>query len=91
MRLALASDDFEWDDEEEYYYDDNFIYDYDSESSCDNVCIERIRPNPPNFSNVDGRVVIGGKELEVDASEYLQRYQTLSKDIHEFLYFLGVL
>ena len=68
MRLALASDDFEWDDEEEYYYDDNVLYVYDSEYSCDNseyscdnVCIERIRPNPPKFNIVDGRVVIGGK------------------------------
>ena len=32
-------------------------------------------------------MVIGRKALEVDASEYFRRYQTLSKYIQEFLYF----
>ena len=75
MRLAPASDYFEWDYEEASYYDD------DNESSCENVCIEIRRPNPPYFSIVDGRVIIRGKALEVDASKCLRRYQTLSKEI----------
>ena len=87
MRLALANDDFEWDDEEASYYDDEVINVDDNESSCANLCIERKIPNPIEFNIVDARVVIGGKELEVDAYEYLQRYQTLSKDIQEIFYF----
>ena len=57
MRLAPTSDDFEWDDEEASNYDD------DNEYSCDNVCIERRRTNPPEFNIVDCRVVTRGKAL----------------------------
>ena len=87
MILAPASDDFEWDDEEASYYDDEVINVDDNESSCDIMCIERKRLNPLEFNIVDGRVVIGGKALEVDASEYLRRYQTLGKEIQELLCF----
>ena len=84
MRIAQTSDDFEWDDKEESWYDDEVInIDY-NHSSYDLMCIERIRLNPPNFNIIDGRMVIVGKQLEVGASKYLQRYQTLSKEIQEF-------
>ena len=87
MRLAPTSDDFEWDDEEASFYDDKVINVDDKDSSYDIMCIESIRLNPPELNIVDGIMVIGGKALEVDASEYLRRYQTLSKEIQEFLSF----
>ena len=87
MRLALASDDFEWDDDDASYYDDDVTNFYDNDSPYDIMCIESIRLNPPELNIVDGIMVIGGKALEVDASEYLRRYQTLSKDIQWFLSF----
>ena len=71
MILAPSSDDFKWDDEEASYYDDNVIYVEDDDSLCDIVCIEKIRPNPLQFSVIDGRVVSRRNPLEVDPSEYL--------------------
>ena len=87
MRLALANDDFEWDDEETSYYDDDFINVDDNDSSYEFMCIESRILNPPNFIIVDGRMVIRGKELEIYAFEYLGRYLTLRKEIQGFLSF----
>ena len=76
MRLARASDDFEWEDD-----DDEVTNFYDNDSSYDITCIEIKRINPPEFNIVDDIMVIGGNILEVDAYKYLWRYQTLSKEI----------
>ena len=63
MRLAPTSDDLKWDDEEASYSDDKVIDVEDDDSLWDTMHIVSKRPNPLQFSIVDGRVCYGGKAI----------------------------